>query len=42
MRKEIEKTLAATQSEIVVGVDQTKINSVIGAITHRSGQVWQD
>jgi hypothetical protein len=42
MRQEIEITNRSLQLEVVEGFDVDKINGAIGAITHRSGQVWQN
>lgn len=42
MARKIEAAFAAFQQTEVIGVDQTKISDMIGTITHRAGQVWQD
>ena len=42
MAKEVEKAFKSFQTRETIGVDQTKINGMIGTITKRAGQVWQD
>jgi hypothetical protein len=42
MRQEVEVTNRELQSQVAEGFDVDKVNAVIGSITHRSGQVWQN